>query len=264
MSWSSVWRVAVTATVAVVVVVAVVRGFFADPNAQDLLFVLGAPSWDHPFGTDALGRDVWTRVVHGAVLSLGVAWGGVALALVVGSSLGAVAALGPRWGRRLVLAGADLILAFPSLLATLLIAALFGGHPLVLGGALGFSLIPLFVRLTVTVVADHAGRPAFEASRLAGLGIGRCLVRHVVPAWAALVLPQALLQCGSGVLTVSALGFLGLGVPPPATEWGALVGELLPYASEAPWTIVGPSLVIGLLVVAGHRWAERLNHREEP
>lgn len=253
-----------TLVVSLVITLGVVRALAGDPNAQDLMLVLAPPSWDHPFGTDALGRDLWTRVVHGAGLSLGLAWGGVALALVVGAPLGVGAALGPRWVSRLVLAGADLVLAFPSLLATLLIAALFGGHALVLGAALGFSLTPVFVRLTATVVADHAHRAPFEASRLAGLGWGWCLTRHVTPAWAALVLPQALLQCGTAVLTVSSLGFLGLGVPPPATEWGSLVGELLPYASEAPWTVVGPCLVIGLLVAAGHRWAERLTPQEEP
>jgi len=259
------WLFALAAlVVGLLVVLGVGRALAGDPNAQDLLFVLAAPSWDHPFGTDALGRDLWTRVVHGAGLSLGLAWGGVALALVAGASLGGVAALGPRWVARLTLAGADLVLAFPSLLATLVISALFGGHALVLGAALGFSLMPVFVRLTATVVADHAHRAPFEASRMAGLGWGRCLARHVVPGWAALVLPQALLQCGTAVLTVSSLGFLGLGVPPPATEWGSLVGELLPYASEAPWTVVGPCLVIGLLVAAGHRWAERLTPQEEP
>jgi peptide/nickel transport system permease protein len=228
----------------------------ADPVAQDLMHALEAPSVAHPLGTDHLGRDILARIVHGAWRSLGIAVGCVVLSVGAGVALGMVAAYRGGIADAIIMRLADLTLAFPGLLLALLLAGLMGGGlaPLVIG--IQLSLWPQFARLSRASARTTLAEAHVEAAKLAGFPGWRILVRHVLPP----AMPQAatlgVLSVGSTIMAISSLGFLGLGLRPPAPEWGAMINEMLPYLAEAPLQVFAPCLcifvtVLGLTMIAG-------------
>jgi peptide/nickel transport system permease protein len=221
-----------------------------DPNAQDLLRVMEAPSLSHPLGTDHVGRDVLSRVLAGAPRSLGLAVASVGLAAGLGVALGLVAASGGRLVRALVMRLADLMLAFPGLLLALLFAGLLGGGvwPMLLG--LKLALWPQYARMAEAVASRSWREAHVEAARLAGFGRGHILVHHVLPGVLRTVAPLATLGVGAAIMSISALGFLGLGLRPPTPEWGAMVNELLPFLSEGFVQMAAPCLAIFLTVLS--------------
>jgi ABC-type dipeptide/oligopeptide/nickel transport system permease subunit len=222
----------------------------ADPVAQDLLKTLAAPSLAHPLGTDHLGRDILSRVVHGAPRSLGIAVICVALATSVGLALGLIAAASGRLIDGLIMRFADLVLAFPGLLLALLLAGLLGGGiiPMMIG--IKLTLWPQFARMArararVTLQESHV-----EAARLAGLSRLHILRHHLLPPVLRQTISLATLGAGAAILSISSLGFLGLGLQPPTPEWGAMISEMLPYASEASVQMAAPCLMIVISVLA--------------
>jgi ABC-type dipeptide/oligopeptide/nickel transport system permease subunit len=232
-----------------------------DPIQQDLLGALAAPSVAHPLGTDHLGRDVLARLCHGAPRSLGIAVACVAIAAALGTAVGVIAA----WHGRIVDAAlmriADLTLAFPGILLALLLAGLFGGGfvPMLVG--IKLALWPQFARQARAVAAGMLLEAHVEAARLAGFGPFRIAWRHVAPAVLRQTVNLATLGIGSAVMSISALGFLGLGLQPPTPEWGAMISDLLPYVAEAPLQIAAPCLLIFLTVLGFTLTGEALSER---
>lgn len=227
-----------------------------DPIAQDLLAALAGPSLAHPIGTDALGRDVASRLLAGAPASLGLAGAAVALSAVLGTALGMIAAAGGAWLRAAILRVADMMLAFPGLLLALLLSGLFGGGvwPVMIG--LQVTQWPQFARLAEAVATGELMETHVEAARLAGFSRRWVLAVHVLPPVMRQVLPLAVLGFGSGVATVSALGFLGLGLQPPAPEWGSMIAEGVPHLHEAVLPALAPAAAVFLSILA----AARLSH----
>lgn len=221
----------------------------ADPLAQDLMRALEAPSLYHPLGTDHLGRDVLARLLHGTSRSLGIALLCVGVASGIGVALGLLAAYAGRFPDALIMRLADLTLAFPGLLLALLLAGFLGGGmvPMMIG--IQLTLWPQFARMARAVALGVLARPHVEAAELAGFPPRTILVRHVLPAALRQTIPLATLGIGAAVMSVSALGFLGLGLQPPTPEWGAMISELLPYLDEAPAQIAAPCLAIFLSVL---------------
>jgi ABC-type dipeptide/oligopeptide/nickel transport system permease subunit len=215
-----------------------------DPNAQDLMRVMEAPSARHFLGTDHVGRDILSRVLAGAPHSLGLAVLCVALASSVGVALGLLAANSGTIVRALIMRLADLMLAFPGLLLALLFAGLLGGGiwPLLIG--LNLSLWPQYARMAEAVSTGVLREGHIEAARLAGFPERTILFRHVLPPVLRSIMPLATLGVGQAIMSISALGFLGLGLKPPTPEWGAMINELLPFLSEGFTQMAAPCLLI--------------------
>ncbi|MBN8532790.1 MAG: ABC transporter permease [Rhizobiales bacterium] len=238
-----------------------------DPDAQDLLRVMEAPSWHHLLGTDHVGRDVLSRVLAGAPQSLGLAALCVALAASIGVMLGLSAANGGRFTRAAIMRLADLMLAFPGLLLAMLFAGFLGGGiwPMLIG--LKLALWPQYARMAEAVATGVLREGHVEAARLAGFPERVILLRHVLPAVLRAILPLATFGVGQAIMSISALGFLGLGLKPPTPEWGATINELLPFLSEGFVQMAAPCLLIFvsvlLLTLAGRALATQttgLNH----
>lgn len=221
-----------------------------DPNAQDLMRVMDAPSARHLLGTDHVGRDILSRILAGAPHSLGFAVLCVALASSVGVALGLLAANSGRFARALIMRFADLMLAFPGLLLALLLAGFFGGGvwPMLLG--LKLALWPQYARMTEAVATSVLREGHVEAARLAGFPERTILIRHVLPPVLRANMPLATLGTGQAIMSISALGFLGLGLKPPTPEWGAMINELLPFLTEGFVQMAAPCVMIFVSVLA--------------
>ncbi|GAA2054327.1 ABC transporter permease subunit [Streptomyces cheonanensis] len=217
----------------------VALGLPRDPLALDTGLRLTAPSWAHPLGTDALGRDVLARVAHGALTTLGTAVAVSAAALLVGLLLG----LAPRLSGPL----AETVNAVPAVPAALLITGVVGGGP--------WTPAVAVAAVAWTPLATHAGslllqeRAALHvtASRALGAGRGHLLRRVLLPAVLPPVLRHALLRLPGIALSLAALGFLGIGAQPPSPEWGLVLAENQPYVERAPWAVLAPAAVLALL-----------------
>ncbi|WP_346429421.1 ABC transporter permease subunit [Streptomyces sp. OM5714] len=222
------------------VLVAVVgAGLARDPLALDTGQRLRAPSLDHPFGTDALGRDLLARVGHGALDTLLLAAAISAAALLVGVLLGLL----PRVSAPLV----DTVNALPPVLVALLVTAVAGSGaatPALAVGAVAWA--PLAAHTSSLLRQERA---TLHITATKGLGAGRVhLLRHeLLPAVLPPVLRHALLRLPGVALALASLGFLGLGAQPPSPEWGLLLAENQPYAERAPWAVLAPAAVLALL-----------------
>jgi peptide/nickel transport system permease protein len=220
-----------------------------DPNAQDLMRVMEAPSAAHVLGTDHVGRDILSRVLAGAPHSLGLAVLCVALAASVGVALGLLAANSRPLIRALVMRLADLMLAFPGLLLALLFAGFLGGGiwPMLIG--LKLALWPQYARMAAAVATGVLREGHVEAAQLAGFPERTILTRHVLPSVLRAVMPLATLGVGQAIMSISALGFLGIGLKPPTPEWGAMINELLPFLAEGFVQMAAPCVMIFLSVL---------------
>ena len=234
---------------------ALVPGWLAHQNpvvgqaGQQLL----APGLAHWLGTDALGRDLWARVVHGSVHSLSGAFLAVAVGLVAGTLIGLLA--GATGGRvddalmRLV----DVLLAVPSLLLSLTIIILLGFGTINAAIAVGVASVAGFARLVRSEVVRVRRSDYVEAAFGSGGRFAAVLWRHVLPNSLTSVVALAALQFGSAILSISTLGFLGYGAPPPTPEWGLLIAEGRNYIATAWWMTTAPGLVVVAVVLAANR-----------
>jgi len=220
-----------------------------DPAAQDLVRTLEGPSAQHWFGTDHLGRDIAARLAHGGVRSLGIALACVGFATGVGVALGLVAAYAGRFADIAIMRLADLMLAFPGILLALLISGFLGGGVLPMLIGIKLALWPQFARMARAIAIGELAQPHVEAARLAGFPALTILRRHVLPPVLRQTITLATLGLGAAIMSISSLGFLGLGLQPPTPEWGAMISELLPYLAEAPVQMAAPCLAIFLAVL---------------
>lgn len=222
-----------------------------DPSRIDLRRALEAPSAEHWFGTDAQGRDVWSRLLFGTRVSLlvGVVSQGVALGL--GVILGLMAGYRGRWTDEIIMRLADVTLAFPSLLLLIAMAAAFEPSLTVVCvviGVVGWAGVARLVRGQVLLVRELE---YVQAMRALGARDGRIVLRHVLPNVIAPVVIAATLGIAGAIMAEAALSFLGLGVQPPTPSWGAMIadGRDLSQLRGAPWTSLAPGLAIGTAVL---------------
>ncbi|WP_439494379.1 ABC transporter permease [Bosea sp. (in: a-proteobacteria)] len=220
-----------------------------DPAMQDLVRTLEGPSAQHWLGTDHLGRDIAARLVHGGVRSLGIAVACVGFATGVGVALGLLAAYAGRVADIAIMRLADLMLAFPGILLALLISGFLGGGVLPMLIGIKLALWPQFARMARAIAIGELAQPHVEAARLAGFPALTILRRHVLPPVLRQTVTLATLGLGAAIMSISSLGFLGLGLQPPTPEWGAMISELLPYLAEAPVQMAAPCLAIFLAVL---------------
>lgn len=247
--------------VAIVLVMAIAPSVLApgDPLAGEPRDRLLAPSGEHLFGTDSLGRDVWTRVVHGTWLSIAAA----SLAVLIGGTAGGLIGLlcGAARGRVggaidfVVMRFVDVLIAVPGILLALIVVATLGFGPWSIALGVGLGAAGSFARIMRAQVLRVRGTEYVEAAAVLGVRPLGVLGRHILPNAARPVLAMAALELGTAVLAVSALSFLGFGVEPPAPEWGALVSAGRDYLATAWWLTVLPGVVIVAVVLAITRLA---------
>jgi peptide/nickel transport system permease protein len=219
------------------------------PLTQRVVDRLQAPSAAHPFGTDALGRDILSRVLHGGRISLPVGFGVVAVSLVLGGVIGAMAGFGAGWLDSLLMRGTDMVMAFPIIILAMTIAAALGPgleHTMIALVAVSW---PRYARVTRGLVLAVKENEYVHASRALGATEAHVLTRVVLPNCLAPAVVMATLDLGNAILTFSGLSFLGLGSPPPAPEWGAMVAAGT-QTFDQWWVSTFPGLAILTLVMA--------------
>ncbi|MGI4839071.1 MAG: ABC transporter permease [Janthinobacterium lividum] len=219
-----------------------------DPYATAPAAKLLAPGAAHWFGTDELGRDLYTRVLYGSRLSVEAALLAVGLALISGLGLGIVSGFIGGRVDAVIMRFIDVMLALPGLLLALAIVTAIGFGTLPVAIAVGVGIIPGFARTTRAEVLRVKTLPYVEAARLGGASWGRTLLRHVLPnAWGPVAV-LATLDFGAAILATAGLSFLGFGAEPPAAEWGTLIANGRQFLITAPWVSLLPGLYVVLVV----------------
>jgi peptide/nickel transport system permease protein len=211
--------------------------------------VLSRPSRAHALGTDELGRDILTRILHGAATALEVSLPPALLAAALGAAVGLVGGYFGGVLDELLLKLTELVLVVPRFLLALVVAALFGGHLWVIALVLAVTFWPHTARLVRAEAITLRERPFVEAARSIGAGDARILGRHLLPLAVPIVVVNASFQAGQAVLVESGLAFLGLG-DPNAVSWGAMLSGAQSYLGIAWWTSVFPGVALALLVLA--------------
>ncbi len=238
-----------------------------DPTTdRNYLNRVNPPSVEHIFGTDNLGRDVFTRVMHGSRISLRVGLLAVALSLVTGTVLGLLA--GYFRGSLEVVIGwfTDIMLAFPSTLLAIAIVAVVGPSLTNAMIAVGITQIPVYIRLTRSMVLSLRELDFVQAANALGAASPRILLRHILPSTLPPLIVQATLSIGTATIEAAALGFLGLGAQPPMPEWGAMLADSFTggYAMNSPWTMLFPGFFIMLTVLAFNLLGDGLRDALDP
>jgi peptide/nickel transport system permease protein len=277
-AWRDTWRRfrrSTSAIVGLVLVALLVAAALAapvlsghvDPLAQDLSSVTLAPSLHHLAGTDKLGRDIFSRLLAGARLSLVIGFVSVGIGLVTGTVLGVVAGF---WGRAVdsvLMAAVDVMLAFPSIILAIAISAILDqrvSDVVKLFFAVGIVGIPVYARIARASVLHVKQLEYVEAARAIGNSVPAILFRYVLPNILAPLVVQATLGVGTAELDSAGLSFLGLGIQPPTAEWGSMLNDARDYWLSAPWALVFPGVAISLTVLGFNLLGDGLRDALDP
>lgn len=235
-----------------------------DPNYQDYASVFQAPSAVHPFGTDEIGRDVYSRVVYGSRISLEVGVIAVGIGLGVGVLIGLIAGYNGGTIDEVLMRLMDAVRAFPALVLALAITAALGPGIGNLMIAIGVVYIPAFARLTRGQALSVREQDFVTASRALGCGPWRIMLRHIWPNITAPIIVQASLGTAFAILAEASLSFLGLGVRPPTPSWGSMLLEGYQYLSTAPWLSLYPGAAIFVAVLGFNLLGDGLRQALDP
>jgi ABC-type dipeptide/oligopeptide/nickel transport system permease subunit len=237
-------------------------------NGISLTGVPVAPQWRIPgfvLGTDALGRDILSRIIWGARESLEVGVFATLVAVAIGVTLGLVAAWSPPRVQNLLMRFVDVMLAFPFYLFVMLIVSVVGhastGVVIVVLGVVGWPVIVRMVRAEALVVREEEFVTAALAS---GASSARVMFRHILPNVMPTILTFASLTVSGNIMAESGLSFLGLGVPPPTPSWGEMISEGLSYYQTAPWILIFPGIALMLAMLGFNLMADGLNESLRP
>ncbi len=235
-----------------------------DPLQQNIAYRLDPPSTDFWLGTDSYGRDVLSRLIYGARISLLVGFLAVMIAMLIGSSLGILAGYLGGWFDQLVMGLVDVLLSFPTLLLGLMVAAMLGAslHNLIV--AIAITEIAPFVRIARAPTITLKQRDFIEAGRALGFGPMRLMGVHILPNMISDVIVLASLWMAAAIRTEAALSFIGLGVPPPIATWGSMIREGFDNILDAWWLIVFPCVAILLTVLALNLLGDALRDALDP
>ena len=254
------------ALIALVVLVAIAGPALAphDPLTPAPLDRLQPPSGAHPFGTDSLGRDILSRVIYGARISLAIGLISVAISLVPGTLLGLAAGYFGGRADSLIMRLMDMLLAFPAILLAIFITAILGPSLPNTMVAVGIVYIPHYARIVRASVLSLKEQLFVQAIGHLGGGHLRILGRHILPNAMPPIIVYATLGMGTAVLQAAALGFLGLGAQPPQPEWGAMLSEGRQYIQNAPHVAAFPGAAILVLVLGFNLFGDGLRDVLDP
>ncbi|MEV2268655.1 ABC transporter permease [Nonomuraea africana] len=261
-------RTAALVVIALLVLAALLAPLIApaDPDAVDLSAALAGPGGDHPLGADASGRDLLSRVIYGARTGLLGPLGVVAISTLLGVVVGLTAAWHGGWVDAALSRSMELIFAFPGLLLAILVVAMYGPGqtgPMI---TLAVAYTPFVGRLVRGVARAELGRPYLAAYRALGFGGLAVCLRHLLPNIAPVILAQSTINFGYALLDLAGLAFLGLGVQPPAADWGAMINEgqtAVLQGALGPILVPGLAIVISVIAfnIVGESLADRVSRR---
>ena len=254
------------------VIVALVAPILAPylPNEQNRQMLLLPPFWEegghasYLLGTDAVGRDILSRLIYGSRFSLFIGVVVVSVSVISGVLIGLVAGYFSGWIDTVIMRVMDIILAFPSLLLALVLVAVLG--PGLTNAMIAIALVnqPHFVRLTRAAVMNERGKDYVVGSRVAGAGTLRLMFLTILPNCLAPLIVQATLAFSAAILDAAALGFLGMGAQPPTPEWGTMLAESREFIQRAWWVVTFPGLAILVTVLAINLMGDGLRDALDP
>ncbi len=240
------------------------------PDLTDNTVFLSPPFWQsggstaHLLGTDAIGRDILSRLMHGARLSLVIGIAVVSISVVIGTVLGLLAGYFKGLLEIAIMRAMDIILTLPSLLLAIVIVAILG--PGLVNAMLAVSIVvlPHYVRITRAAVIAETSRDYVTAARMTGAGHLRLMFSEVLPNCTAPLIVQASLGISTAILDAAALGFLGLGAQPPSPEWGTMLADAREFVLRAWWVVTFPGLAILITVLAFNLLGDGLRDALDP
>jgi peptide/nickel transport system permease protein len=236
-----------------------------DPNAQDYSHILEQPGGSHLFGTDDLGRDIFSRVIYGAQISIKAAVISVGIALIIGIPIGLLSGYYRGfWDEWIVMRAVDAMQAFPFLILALAIAAVLGSG---LGNAMlaiGIGFAPSFVRITRGQVLALRNLEYIQAAKAIGAKDRSIIFSHILPNALSPIIIQSTLAMASGILAEASLSYLGLGVQPPAPSWGSMLNQAQGLLSAAPYAAYYPGAAIFLVVLGFNLLGDGLQQYLDP
>ncbi|MCO5090697.1 ABC transporter permease subunit [Bosea sp. (in: a-proteobacteria)] len=260
----------------VVIVLVLLCALFApwiaphDPNLTNNAVFLKPPFWQeggslsYPLGTDAIGRDILSRLLHGARLSLVIGIAVVALAIVVGVVLGLIAGYFKGLADIAIMRLMDILMTMPSLLLAIVIVAILGPGLMNAMLAVAIVVLPHYVRITRAAVIAEASKDYVVAAKVSGAQTVRLMFSEILPNCAAPLIVQATLGVSTAILDAAALGFLGLGAQPPTPEWGTMLADAREFVLRAWWVVTFPGLAILITVLAFNLLGDGLRDALDP
>jgi peptide/nickel transport system permease protein len=250
---------------AILFALAAIGPFLADnPRAQNVRIRFSHPSLDHVFGTDELGRDIFSRTVNGARISLASGLIAVLVGIAFGTTIGLIAGFFEGRIGLALMAGIDLLLALPAILLAITIAARLGPGLTSAMLAAGFVGLPNYARLARGSTLAVKRKEFVEAARALGASHWSIMIRHILPNIVTPLIVQATIGIGSAILLVSALGFLGLGAQPPTPEWGRMLADAQKYILDQTYIGIFPGIGIALTVLGFNLVGDGLRDAVDP
>lgn len=237
-----------------IIIIALVSGLVIDYKTQIVRQVvkerLQGPSLKHLFGTDQYGRDILLRILYGARYSLSVGIVAVLVSLVIGGTLGVIAGYCGKFIENVIMRFCDVFSSIPAMLLAICIATAFGASTFVLMISVGVASVPAFARVARASVMTVREQEYIEAARASGANRMQIILSHIIPNALTPIAVQVTMRVGSAIITASSLSFLGLGVPPPAPEWGSMLSEGRTFIRDYSYMTLFPGLAIVITVLA--------------
>jgi peptide/nickel transport system permease protein len=233
-------------------------------NEQDAYRSLQPPSWEHPLGTDRLGRDLLTRMFYGTRISVSVGLIAVGIAAGIGIPLGLVAGFFGGWLDEVLMRFLDAWIAFPSLILIIGLVTIIGPGVVNAMIAIGLNAFPVYARLIRAQTLSVRERDFIHAANALGASDTRLIFRHILPNTIQPVIVQASLLVGSAILAEAGLSFLGIGIRPPEPTWGVTIQEGFDWIRQSPWPAVVPGIALLLFVLSTNFMGDRLRDMLDP
>ena len=254
----------------VVVILLILLAIFASVIApagydvQDYSQILKSPSWEHIFGTDDFGRDIFVRLLYGSRISIPVGFICSAVSLLIGGGLGLVAAYYGGLVEDIIMRIMDIFQAIPAMLFAMAVLSAIGTGVANMIIAITISCLPLFARITRGAVYTVKGADYMDASRAIGAGSVRMMLKHILPNALGPIIVVTTFSVAGNILVVSALSYLGVGIVPPTAEWGSILSAAKSYISAAPWYLIFPGVTIMIAVFALNLFGDGVRDALDP